>query len=64
MALVRCKIDEQALFWYTQAAEQNYAPAQTNVGAMYEFGRGVEQDYVQAALWYEKAAYQKMPVVY
>ena len=30
-----------------------------NVGAMYEFGRGVEQDYVQAALWYEKAAYQK-----
>jgi len=32
--------------------------AQFSVGVVYEWGRGVEQDYVEAALWYRLAAEQ------
>ena len=43
----------EAVKWYRKAAEQNYAPAQNNLGLCYENGRGVE-----AAKWYRKAAEQ------
>ena len=33
-------------------AEQGYAPAQFNLGVMYERGRGVPQDYKEAVKWY------------
>ena len=31
-----------------KSAEQGLAEAQTNLGWMYEFGKGVEQDYLEA----------------
>jgi TPR repeat protein len=37
-------------------AESGDANAQFNVGAMYENGSGVRQDYAEAARWYRKAA--------
>ena len=37
-------------------AEQGNADAQNNLGAMYDDGHGVPQDYGQARQWYEKAA--------
>ena len=39
-------------------AEQGNADAQNNLGAMYDDGHGVSQDYGQARQWYEKAAAQ------
>ena len=51
--------DEQTAFmWYKKAAEQGYAPAQSNLAFMYDFGKGVEQDEREAAKWYRKAAKQ------
>jgi len=41
-----------------KAAEQGYAAAQYNLGVMYEYGRGVSQDYGEALIWYRKAAEQ------
>jgi TPR repeat protein len=47
----------EALRWYREAAKQNQAGAQNNIGDFYETGRGgVTQDFVQAAEWYLKAA--------
>ena len=48
----------EALRWYRKAAEQGDAPAQNNLGVMYEEGRGVAQDYAEALRWYHKAAQQ------
>jgi hypothetical protein len=39
-------------------AEQGNARAQYNLGVMFYFGEGVQQDYVAAGEWYEKAAEQ------
>ncbi len=33
--------------------------AQYNLGVCYEFGRGVGQNYIEAAKWYRKAAEQE-----
>ena len=41
-----------------QAAEQGAAQAQNRLGGMYEHGRGVGKDYVEAVRWYRKAAAQ------
>ena len=38
-----------------QAAEQGYARAQYNLGAMYDLGRGVPQDDVEAYNWFNLA---------
>jgi len=40
------------------AAEQGDAKAQFTLGEMYDQGRGVEQDYAEAAKWYQKSAKQ------
>ena len=45
-----------AVKWYRLAAEQGYADAQGNLGAMYAFGRGVLKDYVYAHMWGNIAA--------
>jgi len=37
-------------------AEQGFAAAQSNLGNMYENGRGVPQDNVQAHMWFNLAA--------
>ena len=39
-------------------AEQGDADAQYYLGAMYENGRGVRQNYAEAAKWYRRAAEQ------
>lgn len=39
--------------WYRKAADQG---GQYNVGAQYEAGIGMRQDYGQAMSWYHKAA--------
>src|ERR1700760_3874361 len=39
-------------------AEQGDAPAQYNLGLMYDNGRGVPRDYTAAVQWYRKAAEQ------
>ena len=44
--------------WYRKAAEQGDAAAQSNLGLMYNNGRGVRQDDAQAVAWYRKAAEQ------
>ena len=41
-----------------QQAIHGKAAAQCSLGVMYEFGKGVPQDYAQAATWYRKAAEQ------
>ena len=42
--------------WYTLAAEQGLAPAQFNLGLMYEKGNGVIKDNVYAHMWGNIAA--------
>ena len=44
--------------WYRKAAKQGHASAQTNLGVMYQLGRGVEKNEQKAAEWYIKAAEQ------
>jgi len=39
-------------------AEQGHASAQTSLGFMYDYGKGVTQDYEVAMRWYRKAADQ------
>ena len=41
-----------------QKAEQGDATAQFDLGVMYNFGKGVPQDYAEARRWYLKAAEQ------
>ena len=43
---------------YRMSAEQGYASAQFNLGAMYDEGHGVVQDYRKAVKWYRKSAEQ------
>ncbi|MDC1341956.1 hypothetical protein N8222_09165 [Oceanospirillaceae bacterium] len=43
--------------WYTKAAEQGHAKAQSNLGVMYEYGNGVLTDNRRAYMWYNLASY-------
>ena len=52
------KDDAHAVAWFTKAAKQGFAPAQTNLGNMYQEGKGVTQDDAQAVEWFRKAAEQ------
>lgn len=49
---------DNALSFYKQAAKQNYAAAQYNLGVMYFHGHGVSSDNVESFKWYLKAAKQ------
>ena len=42
-------------FW-PLAALLGMAKAQNNLGAMYQYGQGVKQDYAEAVRWYRLAA--------
>ena len=44
--------------WYSLAAEQGNADAQSSLGLMYRKGDGVPQDYKTALKWYRLAAEQ------
>ena len=46
----------EALKWYRKAAEQGIAQAQSNLGVMYENGKGVLQDTIAAHMWFNIAA--------
>ena len=50
------KNTEQAIQWYTRAAEQGVAPVQLNLAIMYLRGEGVQPNIQQARKWLEKAA--------
>lgn len=49
----------EAFYWYKKAAEQGDAEAQYQVAHMYEFGKGIKQDFSKAVRWGLKAARQK-----
>jgi TPR repeat protein len=49
---------KQAVYWYQKAADQGYAEAQSILGVMYAFGKGVLKNDKQAVYWYQKAAEQ------
>ena len=42
----------EAVKWYSKAAEQGHAAAQSNLGLMYALGIGVPEDYVKAHMWF------------
>lgn len=48
----------EAFKWFHKAAELGYAPAQHNIGRMYNEGVGVEKDSASAVSWFRKAAQQ------
>jgi TPR repeat protein/putative methionine-R-sulfoxide reductase with GAF domain len=43
--------EEEAVRWFTKAAEQGYVPAQSKLGSIYYSGRGVPQDPNRAYFW-------------
>lgn len=49
---------QQAIEWYTRAANNGHDLAQNNLGAMYETGKGVDADQQTAVRWYRAAAEQ------
>jgi len=51
---------DTTLAYYRSAANQGYALAQYNLGAMFEDGVGVKRNYKQAFDWYRKAADQNL----
>jgi TPR repeat protein len=48
--------DAIAMSWFHKAADQGDAFAQAAVGSMYDLGKGVAQDYTEAAKWFRMAA--------
>jgi septal ring-binding cell division protein DamX len=50
--------ESEAARWLEQAASRGVAPAQYNLGVLYEHGRGVRLDAHQALQWYGRAAAQ------
>ena len=50
--------DAVDIAYLQKAADQGYAPAQNNLGLLYEDGKGVPQDLGEAAELYQKAAHQ------
>ena len=48
----------EAVKWYRKAAEQNYAPAQYNLGVCYVNGHGTAKDYVEGYKWWLLASAQ------
>lgn len=49
------KDEKMAVLYYQKAAEGGHGAAANSLGEMYETGRGVEQDIVQAEYWYKKS---------
>lgn len=47
-----------ALQYYTKAANHGDKVASYKIGVMYNNGKGVQQDYIQAAQWFEKSVNQ------
>lgn len=47
---------DEALKWIRMSAEQDYAPAQGQLGRMYGLGHGVAKDFSESAKWHQKAS--------
>ena len=45
-----------AVRWYLRSANQGNELAQRKLGLLYERGDGVQQDFVQAYMWYKLGA--------
>ena len=58
LAALRAGDDATALKDWRSLATQGDARAQFGLGGLYDFGRGVPQDYAQAAYWWRLAAKQ------
>lgn len=52
--------DTKAFSYFSQAAEQGNALAQSELAYLYAAGKGTNQDYAQAFHWYQKAAEQDL----
>jgi len=52
---------QQAIFWYTEAANAGLGQAMGNLGRMYTEGVSVKQDPIQAYMWTKLAMYQGDP---
>ncbi len=50
-----------ALRLWRPLAEHGRADAQHNLGVMHRSGQGVPQDYVQAHMWFNLAAFRLLP---
>ncbi|RZF46427.1 hypothetical protein LSTR_LSTR012502 [Laodelphax striatellus] len=48
--------NREAIEHFRVASQLQYAPAAFNLGQCYELGIGTEQDFTQAAHWYQKAS--------
>ena len=48
----------EAVNWYRKSAEQGFAEAQYNLGAMYANGDGVKRNFTEALKWFRKSAEQ------
>lgn len=48
--------NSKAFYWFSKAAEQQFAFGQLNVGHCYEHGYGVARNIPMAVFWYKKAA--------
>lgn len=46
---------DQAVFWLRKAAERGDGPAQYSLGLIYGQGTGIQQDWVQAHMWFSLA---------
>jgi TPR repeat protein len=42
--------------WYREAANQGDPYAAASLGILLNFGKGIQRDYVQAFVWYDRAA--------
>ncbi|HIF10918.1 MAG TPA: hypothetical protein EYQ81_14500 [Sneathiellales bacterium] len=51
-------IIDNAVYWFTLAAKQGNADAQNSLGTIYQYGRGVTQNYATAQKWYRIAEKQ------
>lgn len=54
--------DANAVAFFRPRGEKGEAPAQNNLGALYEAGAGVEESREKALRWYQKAASQGLPL--
>jgi TPR repeat protein len=49
---------QHAIEWYLKSARNGFLEAQAYLGVIYDKGRGVKQDDVEAIRWYRTAAEQ------
>src|SRR6185312_4502023 len=59
-AAYKAKDYAAAMSFFRIAADQGYAPAQSDLGYLYQTGAGVPADYLEAMRWYRMAAAQNL----